>query len=129
MKAKMAPRSRFVNRVYQRFFSLWVPIFGWSVRHLPLWLLYALGRAVLRPFLLLRPKYEQAIRRNYAQILGESPDSTRVKALTRRMALNHGRYWIDFFYWSERDGELARQAISTVENLEALMRCSDSGRG
>ena len=77
----------------------------------------------MRTFLLLRPKYEQAIRRNYAQILGESPDSTRVKALTRRMALNHGRYWIDFFYWSERDGELARQAISTVENLEALMRC------
>src|SRR5881628_484292 len=110
MQAKMASRGALLNSIYQRFFALWVPIFGWSVRHLPLGLLYALGRVIMRSFLFLRPKYERAARMNYAQILGEPADSARVRTLTRRMALNHGRYWIDFFYWSEREDERARQA-------------------
>src|SRR5947208_1235737 len=36
MQAKMASPSPLLKRAYQRFFSLWVPVFGWSVRHLPL---------------------------------------------------------------------------------------------
>src|SRR5262245_48978815 len=104
----MATKSPLANRFYQGFFSLWVPIFGWGVRHLSLRTLYAIGWLSMRTFLFLRPRYARAIRQNFAQILGDEPDSPVVRTLTQRMARNHGRYWIDFFFWSERGGEAAR---------------------
>src|SRR5712691_4315915 len=129
MQAKMASPGRLANRLYQWFFVLWVPVFGWCVRHLPLRVLYALGGLAMRTFLLLKPKYERALRGNFAQILDEPPDSPRVRGAARRMALNHGRYWIDFFYWSEREGKAAREQIMEIENLAALEQCIASRRG
>lgn len=129
MQAKMATHSRLANRVYQRFFALWVPVFGWSVRHLPLRVLYGLGGGVMSAFLFLKPKYREALCSNFAHILNEPADAPRVRELARRMALNHGRYWIDFFYWSERGSSAAQEAIRRIDNPEALETCLSSGRG
>ena len=129
MQAKMAGKGRLANRIYQFLFALWVPIFGWSVRHLPLGVLYALGGVSIRTWLLLKPKYARALRSNFARITGEAPEERRVRDLARTTALNHGRYWIDFFYWSERGAMAAQGAIRGIENLESLERCIGSGRG
>jgi len=125
----MASRNRLLNRVYRAFFAVWVPAFGFLVRHAPMGFNYGIGRGVMRLFLALRPKYERAIRENLAHITGESMESPRVKALAARMAFNHARYWIDFFTWSERGAVEARSQLRAIENLEALERCARIGKG
>lgn len=129
MQAKMATRNRLLNRLYGPFFSLWVPAFRWQARHVPLRLMYPQGALIMWLFLLLRPKYARAIRANFAQILGEPEDSKRVRAMTRRMAINHARYWIDFFYWSERGPGDDLIARTSLENFSALERCLAAGKG
>jgi len=129
MQAKMASRSRLLNGAYRRLLQVLMPLFGLLARSLPLGLLYAIGRPIIGAFLLLRPKYERSLRSNLSQILGESEASPAVRSLARRVAQNHGRYSIDFFYWSERGGAAARAAVSGVENLAAMERCLASGRG
>lgn len=125
----MASRSRLLNGAYRGLLGTLIPLWSLSARILPLGVLYMLGRLLVGAFLLLRPKYGRALRENFAQILGDPANSPRVGALARRMAHNHARYWIDFFYWSERGAEKARGAIAGVENLAAMTSCLDSGRG
>lgn len=129
MQAKMAGRSRLANRIYQRLFAIWVPMFGWGVKNLSLGALYAWGSLSLRIWLACKPKYARVLRANFAQILGVSPNAPDARALARRMTVNLARYWIDFFYWSERGGEAARAQIRQVENLPALERCLKDPRG
>lgn len=129
MQAKMASHSPLANRVFQRLFAIWVPALGWSVRNLPLRVLYGVGRFAMLAFLLLNPRYRRAVCSNFAHILNEPADSPRVRCLARAMARNQGRYWIDFFHWSERGSRAAQDAIRRIHNLDALDRSIESGRG
>lgn len=129
MQKNMASGNRLLNRVYRGFFAVWVPAFGWLVRHAPMGFNYGLARGVMKTFLALRPKYEKAIRENLAHIVGEPADSPRVKELAARMAFNHARYWIDFFTWSERGPVEAQRQVRAIVNLAALERCKQAGKG
>ena len=125
----MASRSRSLNLAYRPLFSLGFPIFSWSVRHMPLRLLYFLGEWITLIFFFLRPKYARAVRSNFSQILGKPADGVQVRSAARRMGGNHARYWIDFFYWSERGPSEAACAVVDVRNVEALDRCIAARRG
>jgi lauroyl/myristoyl acyltransferase len=129
MQDKMASRSRALDLLYQVLFRVWVPIFGWSVTRLPLGLLYRIGDRVMLLFLALNPRYRRALHHNFSRILGEREDAPRVRETARAMARHLARYWIDFFYWSERGGEAAQGAVVGVENRDALARCLAGGRG
>src|SRR5437773_1939385 len=129
MQAKTASRNRALNWTYKGLLAFLMPLFGLFARTLPLGLMYAIGRVVVFLFDLVRPKYERALRSNLAQILGETPESLRVRRLARLAAHNHVRYWVDFFYWSERGSDGARRAISGVDNVAAIESCMDEGRG
>jgi lauroyl/myristoyl acyltransferase len=129
MQSKMASRSRWLNRFYQALLRVFIPLLRAIAKVLPLRLGYGAGRLVVMFFLLVRPKYLRALRANLAQILDESPGSKRVSRLARRSALNHARYWIDFFHWSERGSERASGAIRSIENESAFELCMGSGRG
>ena len=125
----MASRNRLLNRFYRNLLGTAFPVAVWSCRHLPARVLDLAIRAIIATFMLLRPKYGRAVRSNYARILDASQDSPRVRALARRMMLNHMRYWAEFFYWSGRGAEAARAAILEVRNQQALDGCIASGRG
>ena len=129
MQEKMASRSRILNRFYRGFFAVWVPAFGFLVRHAPMWFNYGIARGVMKLFLALRPKYEAAIRENLAQVVGEPADSARVREIAARMAFHHARYWIDFFTWSERGAVEARTQIRVIENREVLEQVMRGGKG
>src|SRR5262249_55567826 len=107
----------------------WVPAFGFLVRHAPMGFNYRIARGVARLFVLLRPKYERAIRGNLAQIFGEPEDSPRVRENARRMTFNHLRYWIDFFTWSECGAEAAQKQIRAIEGLDVLEACARGKNG
>src|SRR6185436_19740670 len=111
MQEKMASSNRLWNRLYRAFFAVWVPGFGFLVRNAPMGFNYGIARAVARLFLTLRPKYERAIRGNFAQVLDEPVDSPRVREMASRMVFNHFRYWVDFFTWSERGAAAAQAQI------------------
>ena len=125
----MASSNRFLNRLYRGFFAVWVPAFGFLVRNAPTRFNYGIAHGVARLFVLLRPKYEAAIRQNLSQVLAEPEDSPHVKETAARMVFNHLRYWIDFFTWSERGAEAARAQIRGFENEPALEQILREGKG
>lgn len=129
MQSKMASRSAGLNRAYQALFRAWVPLFQLGARYAPRAVLYPIGDLIMASFLALNPKYARAVRSNFAGILDLPDEAPRVRGLARRMARNHGRYWIDFFHWSERGRDAALGSVGEVRNGEALEQCARRGRG
>ena len=125
----MATRNRAVNAVYAASFRLWFPLFRAMTRVLPRAVLGAIARQTVGRFFDLRPKYLSAIRRNFAQLFGESPDAPRVVEAARDMIDQHSYHWIDFFYFAQRPFSEAQGLIAEIEGYEKIVAAERAGRG
>jgi len=125
----MATRNRFVNAVYSASFALWFPLFRAMTRFVSRPILGAIARQTVGRFFALRPKYLAAIRGNFARILCEPLDSSRVAAAAREMIDQHSYHWIDFFYFAQRPFAEAQGLIAEIEGYEKIVAAEREGRG
>jgi KDO2-lipid IV(A) lauroyltransferase len=89
----------------------------------------AIARQTIGRFFAFRPKYLAAIRGNFAQIFGESPESPRVIEATREMIDQHSYHWIDFFYFGQRPFGDVQGLISEIEGYEKIVEAERRGSG
>ena len=126
----MAGSPRALQAFYRLYFGFWIPTLAWVSTWWPLGLMYWMARwLVIRPFVLVRPKYMKAVRGNTARILKRSEGDPEVGRVAWRMMFEHAYHWIDFFRWSQRSSEAIQGNIAAVEGQEHFDQARRGGRG
>ena len=93
----------------------------------PLSLAYHISRPIADIFHWIWTSKREAARRNYARMLGTSPDDERAERLARSCFRNFGKYIVELFHvqgWSERrlDGLVARYGEEHFDEARAYGR-------
>ena len=112
----------------------------WALRHgfpllariaprLPRWFNLAGARLVISVVMALHHRPKRAIARNLARVLGESPDSRRVRAAIRQMLYNFAYYWVDLFRFAPLPPERAAALVDRHVGREHLEAALAAGRG
>ena len=80
-------------------------------------------------FMLLRPRYLEAILGNTARVLGRPLEHPTVAHTAREMVRQHARSWVDFFFFGQRPPTEALAQFAGLEGIEHLDGALAEGRG
>lgn len=130
MQNRMQSESRILGLVYGAVFGSLFPLFHFAARS------FAsrerghdIADQIAHAFMVLRPKYLDAILGNTAQVLGLKPSHPAVDRTARDMVRQHARAWVDFFYYGQRPVEEALAQFASHEGIEHLDAAIAEGRG
>lgn len=130
MQDRMQSGSRVLDLLYAGVFGTLFPLFLFASRTFTRRnRAFEIADDVANTFILLRPKYLDAVKANVAQVLGLKPTHPRVEAMARRMVCKHARAWVDFFYFGQRPPEEALRNFDALEGMEHLDRAIALGKG
>lgn len=107
MQWKIAPAGRLVARFHRWSIRRGFPLLAWLAPRAPRRALLLGARWVIGLVMAFYPGPRRAIARNLARVLGESPESRRVRRAGRRMLRYFAYSWVDLF----RFGQLPRGAL------------------
>jgi KDO2-lipid IV(A) lauroyltransferase len=130
MQDRMQSDSKLLGLIYSAVFGSLFPLFHFAARS------FArrerghdIADQIANAFMLLRPKYLDAILGNTAQVLGRKPSDPQVDRTAREMVRQHARAWVDFFWYGQRPVEEALAQFASIEGLEHLDAAIAEGRG
>jgi len=130
MQDRMQSDSRLLGFAYSAVFGTLFPLFHFAART------FArrerghdIADQIAHAFMVLRPKYLEAVLGNIAQVLGLKPRDPRVDRVAREMVRQHARAWVDFFWYGQRPLEEALAQFASIEGAEHLDAAMADGRG
>ena len=130
MQDRMQSDSKLLGLVYGAIFGTLFPLFHWAARS------FArrerghdIADQIAHAFMVLRPKYLEAILGNTARVLGKKPADPQVDRVAREMVCQHARSWVDFFWYGQRPAAEALAQFASIEGLEHLDAAMAEGRG
>jgi len=106
------------------------PALAWLAPRAPRAFLFANARWVIALVMFLYSQPKAAIARNLARVLGEAPDSRRVRRATRTMLRHFAYYWVDLFRFAQLPPERLREVVveGDMATMEPLLRRRAEGK-
>jgi Kdo2-lipid IVA lauroyltransferase/acyltransferase len=100
------------------------PALAWLAPRAPRWFLLANARWIIAFVMLVYSQPKRAIARNLARVLGEAPESRRVRLAVRAMLRHFAFYWVDLFRFAQLPAERLRALVvdADLATLEPLRR-------
>lgn len=130
MQDRMQSDSRLLGLVYGSVFGALFPLFFFAARSFARRERgHEIADQIANAFMMLRPKYLEAILANTAQVLGLRPTHPEVERTAREMVRQHARAWVDFFFFGQRDPEVALANFASIEGPEKLDEAMAEGHG
>jgi KDO2-lipid IV(A) lauroyltransferase len=126
----MQSESKLLGLLYWAVFGTLFPLFFFAARS------FArrerghdIADQIANAFMVLRPKYLEAILGNTARVMGLKPSHPMVDRTARDMVRQHARAWVDFFYYGQRPPEEALTQFASLEGIEHIDAAIAEGRG
>lgn len=117
----MQSGSRVMDFLYGGLFGTLFPLFLFAARTFARRSRgFEIADDVTAAFMVLRPKYLDAVKSNAAQALGLPASHPETAHLARRMVRNHAYAWVDFFHFGQRPPETALANFASLEGAEHL---------
>ncbi len=126
---KITSKSRALAAFYRALLSVLMPTFAWVAPRGNRRALRAIGRALAWGFWKVRPKYERAVRRNVARVMGLAAGDARVRDAAYRMHYNHAYFWIDLFRYAGKPDGAIESELSYVRGADKLDAALAQGKG
>ncbi|MFN7971182.1 MAG: lysophospholipid acyltransferase family protein [Acidobacteriota bacterium] len=126
---KLASRSETLASVYRGLLGILMPTFAWVAPRWSRRTQRAIGRFLAWSFWKARPKYERAVCRNIAKVLGRDPAGEDVRRLAYAMHYNHAYFWIDLFHFSGKTEEEIERHVAYRKGDEIMTEALAGGRG
>jgi KDO2-lipid IV(A) lauroyltransferase len=125
MQWKIARTGRLSERFNRWAVRRGLPLLAWLAPRTPRGFLHANAHWIIGFVMLFNSGPKPEIRRNLARILGESPDSPRVRAAMRRMFHNFACYWADLFRFAQLPADrlqslVVEESRASLDRLNAL---------
>jgi KDO2-lipid IV(A) lauroyltransferase len=130
MQDRMQSDSRVMDLAYGAVFGSLFPLFHFAARSFSRRERgHEIADQIANAFMLLRPKYLEAILGNTAQVLGLKPAHARVERTAHEMVRQHARAWVDFFWYGQRPVEEALAQFASLEGMDRFDAVLAEGRG
>ncbi len=130
MQWKIAPPGRLADRFNRWAIRRGFPLLAWLAPRAPRGFLLFGARCVIGVVMFVYPQPKRAIARNLARVLGDSPQSRRVRRAVRELLVHFACYWVDLFRFAQLPPERLRALVvdADLATLEPLKRALDRGR-
>ncbi|NWJ41454.1 MAG: lysophospholipid acyltransferase family protein [Geothrix sp.] len=126
----MQSDSRVMDLVYGAVFGSLFPLFHFAARSFTRRERgHEIADQIANAFMVLRPRYLEAILGNTAQVLGLRPTHARVEQTAHEMVRQHARAWVDFFHFGQRPVEEALAQFASLEGMDRFDAVLAEGRG
>jgi len=130
MQDRMQSDSRVMDLVYGAVFGSLFPLFHFAARSFARRERgHEIADQIANAFMILRPRYLEAILGNTAQVLGLTPAHAKVEHTAREMVRQHARAWVDFFWYGQRPVEEALAQFASLEGMDRFDAVLAEGRG
>lgn len=130
MQDRMQSDSRVMDLVYGAVFGSLFPLFHVAARSFARRERgHEIADQIANAFMILRPRYLEAILGNTAQVLGLTPAHAKVEHTAREMVRQHARAWVDFFWYGQRPVEEALAQFASLEGMDRFDAVLAEGRG
>jgi len=130
MQDRMQSDSRVMDLVYGAVFGSLFPLFHFAARSFARRERgHEIADQIANAFMVLRPRYLEAILGNTAQVLGLTPAHAKVEHTAQEMVRQHARAWVDFFWYGQRPVEEALAQFASLEGMDRFDAVLAEGRG